>query len=223
MEHSEPVVDDQAAAGITDDDLLAPLGRRRHTVRWVALTIVVVLVMTFTVIAWNRFGTDPSLVKSPLIGKPAPEFSLPDLADESGQALVRSADYEGRLYVVNFWASWCVPCREEAPALQSFYRRWSSRGVGMVGIVYNDRAGDARGFRDEFGLTYPQAMDPDGVAAIDFGVFGVPETYVIDQRGVVMAKLIGAVGPDTLDQVLNQVLAGESYTAENDKYRTSPG
>jgi cytochrome c biogenesis protein CcmG/thiol:disulfide interchange protein DsbE len=224
MVQREPV-DDHARAtpASPDEDLLEPVARRSRRLRWAALTAVVVVVMGFSLVAWNRFGRDPSLVSSPLIGKPAPEFALPDLDDDTGEARVRSADYDGRLYVVNFWASWCVPCREEAPHLQSFYERWSSRGVGVVGIVYNDRAEDARDFRDQFGLTYPQAMDDDGRAAIDFGVFGVPETYVIDQRGVVMAKLIGAVGPDSLDRVVSQVLAGETYTAENGDYRTGPG
>jgi cytochrome c biogenesis protein CcmG/thiol:disulfide interchange protein DsbE len=223
----DPVASGTAGAaggnGVGDDELLTGLPPRRHPARWLALTGAIVVVVVFSIVAWNRFGTDPSLVRSPLIGKPTPEFSLPDLADESGATLVRSADFEGRLYVVNFWASWCVPCREEAPHLQSFYERWSARGVGMVGIVYNDVPGAAREFREEFGLTYPQALDPDGVTAIDFGVFGVPETFVIDQRGVVMAKLIGALDADTLDRVVNQVLAGETYSAENDDYRTGPG
>ncbi len=199
-----------------DAELLVP--RRSHAGRWVALATVVAVVVGFTIVAWNRFGTDPSLVRSPLIGRPAPEFSRPGL--DGGT--VSSADFEGRVYVVNFWASWCVPCRQEAPHLQSFYERWSPRGVGMVGIVYNDRLADARQFREEFGLRFPQAMDPDGVAAIDFGVFGVPETYVIDQRGTVMAKLIGAVGPETLDQVLAQVIEGDTFTSRNDDYRTGP-
>ncbi|MBW3645638.1 MAG: TlpA family protein disulfide reductase, partial [Actinobacteria bacterium] len=80
-----------------------------------------------------------------------------------------------------------------------------------------------RAFRDEFGLTFPQAMDPSGRAALDFGVFGIPETYVVDGRGVVMAKLIGAVGPTTLDQVVVQVLQGETFSSKNDQYRTGPG
>lgn len=159
------------------------------------------------------------MVRSPLIGKPAPAFALPAL--DGG--MVRSDQFAGDVLVVNFWASWCVPCREEAPHLEAFSQRWSQRGVHVVGIVYNDTEGKARAFRDEFGLTYPQVMDPDGRAAIDFGVFGVPETFVIDGRGIVMAKLVGAVGPRTLDDVLARIEAGEEVTAENDRYRTQPG
>ena len=195
------------------------LGRSRNRPwRWAAVAVAVSAVVGWAVVAGRQLGRDPTLVKSPLIGRPAPSFSLPGLDG----ARVASADYRGDIYVVNFWASWCVPCREEAPHLQSFYERWSPEGVGLVGIVYNDHEDKARGFRDEFGLTFAQAMDPGGRAAIDFGVFGVPETFVVDDRGVVMAKLIGAVGPATLDEVLSRIRRGERYTAENDRYRTGP-
>ena len=184
-----------------------------------AVGIAVAAVVGWALVAGQQLGRDPSVVKSPLIGRAAPSFSLPGL--DGGR--VASSDYAGKAYVVNFWASWCVPCREEAPHLQSFSDRWSAEGVSVVGIVYNDDQDKASAFRDEFGLTFPQAMDPGGRAAIDFGVFGVPETYVIDERGVVMAKLIGAVGPTTLDEVLSRIRRGERYTAENDRYRTGPG
>lgn len=196
--------------------ILAP--RRRRLWRWLAGTLAVSAVVGWALVAGRQLGRDPTLVESPLVGRRAPSFSLPGL--DGGR--VASADYRGEIYVVNFWASWCVPCREEAPHLQDFYERRSQEGVGLVGIVYNDREDKARGFRDDFGLTFPQAMDPGGRAAIDFGVFGVPETFVVDGRGVIMAKLIGGVGPRTLDEVLSRIRRGEQYTAENDRYRTSP-
>ncbi|MBA2237652.1 MAG: redoxin domain-containing protein [Lysobacter sp.] len=191
---------------------------RRWWLRWVLAGIAGAIVFGWAVISASRLEQDPTRVESPLIGKPAPSFLLPML--DGGT--VDSVAFSGRIWVVNFWASWCVPCREEAPRLQSFYERWSSRGVGMVGIVYNDSRSAARDFREEFGLTFPQVMDPDGVAAIDFGVFGVPETFVIDEHGVVMAKLIGAVGPTTLDDVLAEVRSGRQVTDENDDYWTGP-
>jgi len=164
----------------------------------------------------GRLGRDATIVRSPLLGKPAPAFDLPVLTGGT----LRSSQLVGRPYVVNFWASWCVPCRKEARALESFWQASKDRGVGMIGIVYNDTEEAAAEFRAEFGLSYPQVMDPQGRAALDFGVFGIPETFVVDQRGVVLAKLVGAMAPGTLEQVLDRILAGETVSARNDDYRT---
>ncbi len=174
----------------------------------------------WAVVAAGHLGENPTAVESPLTGEPAPAFTLPALG---GGREVASAGFQGRVWVVNFWASWCVPCREEAPYLESFYRRHADEGVGMVGIVYNDVEDEALAFREELGLTYPQVMDPRGRTASDFGVFGVPETFVVDERGVVMASLIGAIGPDSLDDVLASIRRGEPVSRGYDKYASEPG
>jgi cytochrome c biogenesis protein CcmG/thiol:disulfide interchange protein DsbE len=206
-------VDEEVAA------VLARAGRRRGPrLRWIGVGVAVTLITVLGVAVGRGLGRDATLVRSPLLGKPAPSFQLPGL----GGGEVASSDYAGEIVVVNFWASWCVPCRQEAPELQAFAQRWDGQGVNVVGVVYNDSEAEATAFRDQYGLTYPQAMDPDGRTAIDFGVFGVPETYVIDGRGIVMAKLIGAVQRGTLDQVVSAVTAGETVTEQNDRYRTSP-
>jgi cytochrome c biogenesis protein CcmG/thiol:disulfide interchange protein DsbE len=216
---TEPAPVEEPLPGGTGAAPLSPGRRRRHPIRWSVLLVGTVLVLGWAVVAARQLGNDPRLIQSPLLGKPAPAFSLPALEG----AQVASTDYAGRLYIVNFWASWCVPCRAEAPHLQAFYERWSPQGVGMVGVVYSDTEENAGAFRDEFGLTYPQAMDPEGRIALDYGVFGVPETYVIDQRGIIMAKMIGAVSATALDQVVSQVLQGEIVSDRNDQYRTAPG
>lgn len=189
--------------------------------RWplVVVGVILALIAGWALVAARSLGGDPTVVRSALIGKQAPEFALPAL----GGGQIDLASYRGEVLVVNFWASWCAPCREEAPELQAFAERWSGRDVSLLGIVYNDAESDAVDFRDRFGLTYPQALDSDGRTAIDFGVFGIPETYVIDRDGTVMAKLIGAVDATTLDEVVAAVEEGRSVTKRNDRYRTQPG
>ena len=201
------------------DALLARTRGRRFRWRWVAVGVVVVLVVAWAFVAGRSLGRDPRQVRSVLLGKPAPAFELPTL--DGGT--VDSADWRGDVVVVNFWASWCVPCREEAPELEAFAEQWRDRGVRLVGIVYNDEESEAAAFRDRYGLTYPQALDPGGRAAIDFGVFGVPETYVIAADGTVMAKLLGAVDAATLERVVASVNDGRTVSEQNDRYRTRPG
>ncbi len=194
--------------------------RRRRPIRWLVITAGLVVFVPFVYALGSLIGRDPALVRSPLLGKPAPEFSLPRI-DAPGT--LSSADLAGRLYVVNFWASWCVPCREETPVLESFYQRWRPHGVEVVGILYADDRKSALEFRRELGGTWPLVDDPDGRIALEFGVRGVPETFVIDGRGVIMAKLVGAVGPGSLDGVLEQVAeGGKPIYAQNDRYRQAP-
>ena len=206
-------------AGDEVDALLARTRGRRFRWRWVAVGLVLALVVGWAFVAGRSLGRDPREVRSALLGKPAPAFELPTL--DGGT--VDSTEWDGDVVVVNFWASWCVPCREEAPELEAFARQWKDRDVRLVGIVYSDDESEAAAFRDRYRLTYPQALDPGGRTAIDFGVFGVPETYVIDRDGTVMAKLLGAVDAGTLERVVASVSDGRSVSEQNDRYRTQPG
>ena len=190
--------------------------RRSRPLRAVALAVGVVLIGLVLVLG-SRLGKDPALVRSPLLGKTAPQFSLPRF-DQPGR--VFSSQLSGRIYVVNFWASWCVPCWRETPALDAFYRQWQPRGVELVGILYNDTVEAALAFRRELEGAWPLADDPGGRTAIDYGVFGIPETFVIDERGIVMAKLTGAIGPGVLEDTLARLGAGsEPVFSENDQYQ----
>ncbi|MFP5318203.1 MAG: TlpA family protein disulfide reductase [Acidimicrobiia bacterium] len=203
------------------DALLAHVRRqRRFPWRWAVVAAGVAVVVGWAFVAGRSLGRDPTVVRSALLGKPAPPFNLPAL---DGGGTVDSTSMRGDVVVVNFWASWCVPCREEAPELEAFARRWSGRGVRLVGIVYNDERAAAVEFRDRYGLTYPQAIDPGGRTAIDYGVFGVPETYVVAPDGTVMAKLLGAVDAASLERVVASVNAGRTVSQQNDRYRTGPG
>ncbi len=139
---------------------------------------------------------DPREVPSPLVGKPAPAFSLPLLSSPATRFAPQ--DMQGKVWLLNVWASWCAPCREEHPVLVDFARR----GVApLMGLNYKDKTDDATAWLARFGDPYDfNIVDADGRVSIDYGVYGVPETYVIDKQGVIRFKQIGAVTPAVLQQ-----------------------
>ena len=132
---------------------------------------------------------DPREVPSPLIGKPAPHFELPVL-QQPGKTFSEK-DLQGRVWILNVWASWCVACRDEHPVLVEFSK---SAATPLYGLNYKDSRDDALGWLKRFGDPYRlSAFDLDGRIGIDYGVYAVPETYVIDKRGVIRYKRIGPV------------------------------
>jgi cytochrome c biogenesis protein CcmG/thiol:disulfide interchange protein DsbE len=138
---------------------------------------------------------DPRKVPSPLIDKPAPAFTLPELTDP--QRTFSQKDMLGKVWLLNVWASWCVSCREEHPVLVEFSRR---NIVPVYGLNYKDERKDALAWLARLGNPYTLSiMDRDGRVGIDYGVYGVPETYVIDKQGVIRYKQIGPVTPEILD------------------------
>lgn len=181
-----------------DRDIDRPPRRRWRRVVMAVLAAVAVL-MVVGLFA-SQMNVNPTLVRSVMVGKPAPVFELESVDGK----VVRSSDFVGRPYVINFWATWCVECRKEHPYLMSFYRQWAPRGVGMVGIVYNDSLDKVRQFRADMGAAaaYPDVTDPGGRTALDYGVYGVPETFVIDGDGTIVAKFVGRVRPGDLEKVL---------------------
>jgi len=136
------------------------------------------------------FRTNPGEIPSPLIGKPAAPFTLATF--DGGQVSLEAL--RGRVVVVNFWASWCYPaCYEEAPALARAWETYKDRGVMMIGINIQDKEEPAKKFLTQFGHTFPNAPDPAGRVSVDYGVYGVPETFFIDRAGRVRWKQVGAV------------------------------
>ena len=136
------------------------------------------------------FRTNPREIPSPLIGKPAAPFTLATF--DGGQVSLEAL--RGRVVVVNFWASWCYPaCYEEAPALERAWETYKDRGVMMIGINIQDKEEPAKKFLTQFGHTFPNAPDPAGRVSVDYGVYGVPETFFIDRAGRVRWKHVGAV------------------------------
>jgi cytochrome c biogenesis protein CcmG/thiol:disulfide interchange protein DsbE len=174
--------------------------------RFVLPLIVFVLLAVFLAVGLKL---NPREVPSPLIDKPAPEIDLPRLDDRGGRMQV--ADMAGRVWLLNVWASWCVACRDEHPILVEL-----SRGgeFPIVGLNYKDKRDDALQWLDRFGNPYDEiAVDEAGRVGIDWGVYGVPETFVVDKRGMIRYKHIGPVTRETVEQTilpLARRLAGQS-------------
>ena len=154
------------------------------------------LAVLVVVVGFLGFGLrlDPREVPSPLIGKAAPPFRLPVLHEPA--KTVSSAELKGQVWMLNVWASWCVTCREEHPVLVELARQ---KVVPIYGLNYKDKPDDAKAWLKQFGDPYVMSLvDEKGRIGIDYGVYGVPETYLIDREGVIRYKKIGPVTPDTL-------------------------
>jgi cytochrome c biogenesis protein CcmG, thiol:disulfide interchange protein DsbE len=146
---------------------------------------------------------DPRKIPSPLVGKPLPEFAMPTLADP--QRTVTRQALLGRVYLLNIWASWCAACRDEHPILNDLAMR---RVVPIIGLNYKDSPTDAVNWLARLGAPYESNLfDGDGRFGIELGVYGVPETFVIDRNGVIRDKIIGPVSPVIVDQRLLPLLA----------------
>jgi len=154
--------------------------------RWL---IPLAAVPVLAVLAYG-FRTDPRAIPSPLVGRPALPFALTTYEG----APVSLEAHRGHVVLLNFWASWCYPaCYEEAPVLESAWRVYRERGLVVIGIDIQDTEAAGRRFIQQFGLTFPNAPDPKGKVSIDYGVYGVPETFLIDRRGLIRDKKVGAV------------------------------
>jgi len=151
---------------------------------------------------------DAKLVPSPLPGLPAPDFTLPSLSGDT----LRLSSLRGKVVVLNFWASWCIPCLQEHPLLLAADERWRDQGLQIVGVVYQDTPNNARQWLSEQGGTWRHVLDPNSRLAIEYGLFGVPETYFIDKHGTIAYKHIGPVSADVLAKWITKLLADSAST-----------
>ena len=193
---------------------------------WSRMVKAAVLIGTLFVLALVfalavRFGNDPRRVDSPLIGKPAPTADLPYLERDGSLSI---ADLRGNIVVVNFWASWCVACRAEHDDLMWAARAYADEGVVFVGVDFQDETEDAIAFLDEMGRGYDNVVDPESRFSIEFGVYGIPETFFIDADGNVAAKITGESNTMILAETLDEMLAGGAPESKTQgTTQTSPG
>jgi cytochrome c biogenesis protein CcmG/thiol:disulfide interchange protein DsbE len=195
------------------DDNVAPSDTAQNDAgAWRRRLIVSIPLVAFLALAalfMLRLGAgDPSRIPSALIGHPAPATNLPPLPglERDGKPVpgLDSAELKGEVTVLNVWASWCVPCRDEAPLLLALA---ADRRIRVVGINYKDQPDNARRFLGRYGNPFvANGTDANGRAAIEWGVYGVPETFVVGRDGRIAYKLIGPITADNLDQALKPAI-----------------
>ncbi len=163
------------------------------------------------------FGGDPSEVPSALLGKPVPEFTLPPVADTGVPSFSTVNLKQGEVTVVNVWASWCVPCRKEHPLLEALAQE---SGAPIFGLNYKDSGDAAQRFLATLGNPFTRVgADLDGRVSIDWGVYGVPETFVVDGEGKIVLKHVGAIDPKSLTE---KILPAIEHARSADLSTVSP-
>jgi cytochrome c biogenesis protein CcmG/thiol:disulfide interchange protein DsbE len=147
-------------------------------------------------------GLNPREVPSPLVGRPAPKFKLADL--HQPDRLFGPADLKGKVWILNVWASWCVSCRAEHPVLNAWSRK---DNLILIGLNYKDEPSDALGWLEALGNPYTRSViDREGRAGLDWGVYGVPESFVVDKKGIIRYKHIGPVSMEDVETVLEPLI-----------------
>lgn len=176
--------------------------------------------LALPVLALLAFGLtrDARTIVSPLPGRPAPAFALETLGGDT----LRLADLEGRAVVLNFWASWCIPCQQEHPVLARATETWEPEEAIVAGILYQDRPENGRRFMRRWGGEWPSGVDPGSRIAIDYGVYGVPETFFIGPDGRVARKHIGPVTWEVVKSTLDSLVAARAWPEPEGPLESAP-
>jgi cytochrome c biogenesis protein CcmG, thiol:disulfide interchange protein DsbE len=177
----------------------------------IPMAVLVASVALVALLAYGLASNEPDRGVEQALGsggrEQAPEVELPRLEGGGDASL---ADYRGKVVVLNFWASWCEPCKVESPLLQRWHERLAKQGGLVLGIDVQDISGDAVDFVDEFGLTYPMLRDGPGDLRDDFGILGLPETFVVDRKGRIAAVVRGVVDDEFMREQVEPLLKERS-------------
>lgn len=175
--------------------------------RWTAFIPAVLFAALAALFYFAIFAGDPSELPSALIGKPVPDFDLPPVEGLETPGLATKDLKTGEMTVVNVWASWCVPCRQEHPLLETLRQR----GARLVGLNYKDQPEAARRFLGTLGNPFERVgADRSGQVGIDWGVYGVPETFVVDGEGNIIHKHVGPLAPKDIEETLLPLIEGHA-------------
>ena len=184
---------------------VAPAPASRHVFR--RRGIRVFLAVLFVAAVACTGGGEADTLGISAVSQPLPRLAGEAVHPDGGR--LDTADYRGKVLVVNFWATWCGPCLREQPILQDLWDRYRDRGVVFLGVDQRDDPAAAQAQLEDLGVTYPSISDTDGAYADDFGFIGLPDTYVVDRSGTIRFKVIGPVHePSELSTLIDRVLAG---------------
>ncbi len=199
-----------------DDAERAPAAGAGRLLAW--LPVFVAMGALLLLLGWglfrqqggvNSFGTNDGPLLVETVQRPAAEFGGTLYDPFRDRATLQLSDLRGEVVVLNFWASWCPPCRDEALLLEEGWREYAEQGVVFLGVDIWDTEQNARAYLDEFGITFPNLIDERGRVAVEYGLTGVPETYFITADGTVSRRIIGAVTRATLEQGIEAALSAE--------------
>ena len=177
--------------------------------------LLAILIAGFTMfLAIGVMGTTTATSRSgkELVGKKAPSFVAPKV----GGQLVSLENYKNKPLVLNFWASWCPPCRDETPGMERIWRKYEDQGVVILGINVQDGEKEAERYISEFGVTFSNALDLDGSITVDYGVTGLPVTFFIDNDSVVAGRWVGSISEDRLDNWVSNLIFSTGAAVELD-------
>ena len=177
--------------------------------------LLAMLIAGFTIfLAIGVMGTTTATSRSgkELVGKKVPSFVAPKV----GGQLVSLENYKNKPLVLNFWASWCPPCRDETPGMERIWRKYEDQGVVILGINVQDGEKEAERYISEFGVTFSNALDLDGSITVDYGVTGLPVTFFIDNDSVVTGRWVGSISEDRLDNWVSNLIFSTGAAVELD-------